>query len=163
RQLQYFWPQAVGGTPPQLLSGKAQYLAEAASRLRFTTDRAILRDLAAIIEWSKVSMLTPDTPEENLGDRELPTGFTPQGLARVARAYEDLKTERNAIDFEDVLLATVAILEEDDAVAAAFEPEQTVAVDDFSALIEHLSQVHPSRYRQMIDGLDGIAWRGVQT
>lgn len=51
----------------------------------------------------------------------------------------------------------------DDAVAAAFEPEQTVAVDDFSALIEHLSQVHPSRYRQMIDGLDGIAWRGVQT
>ncbi|MBE8528336.1 UvrD-helicase domain-containing protein, partial [Amycolatopsis sp. H6(2020)] len=119
RQLQYFWPQAVGGTPPQLLSGKAQYLAEAASRLRFTTDRAILRDLAAIIEWSKVSMLTPDTLEENLGDRELPTGFTPQGLARVARAYEDLKTERNAIDFEDVLLATVAILEEDDAVAAA--------------------------------------------
>ena len=132
RQLQYFWPQAVGGTPPQLLSGKAQYLAEAASRLRFTTDRAILRDLAAIIEWSKVSMLTPDTLEENLGDRELPTGFTPQGLARVARAYEDLKTERNAIDFEDVLLATVAILEEDDAVAAAVRQQyRHFVVDEY--------------------------------
>lgn len=51
----------------------------------------------------------------------------------------------------------------DEAVSAAFDAEQTVAVDDFSALIEHLSQIHPSRYRQMIEGLDGIAWRGVQT
>ena len=77
RQLQYFWPQAVGGTPPQLVSGTAQLITEAASRLRFTTDRAIVRDLAAEIEWAKVSMLTPDTVEEHLVDRELPTGFTP--------------------------------------------------------------------------------------
>ena len=149
RQLQYFWPQAVGGTPPQLLSGKAQYLAEAASRLRFTTDRAILRDLAAIIEWSKVSMLTPDTLEENLGDKELPTGFTPQGLARVARAYEDLKTERNAIDFEDVLLATVAILEEDDAVAAAVRQQYRHFV------VDEYQDVSPLQQRLLDNWLGG--------
>ena len=123
RQLQYFWPQAVGGTPPNLMSHKAQLISEAASRLRFSTDRAVIRDLAAEIEWSKVSMLTPDTVEEHLAHRDLPAGFTPQSLARVMRGYEDLKTERNAIDFEDVLLATVAILEEDEAVAAAV-PQQ---------------------------------------
>ena len=34
-------------------------------------------------------------------------------------------------------------------------------VDNFADLVEHLAKVHPSRYRQLIDGLDGIAWRDV--
>ena len=38
---------------------------------------------------------------------------------------------------------------------------QTVGVDNFADLVEHLAKVHPSRYRQLIDGLDGIAWRDV--
>lgn len=38
-----------------------------------------------------------------------------------------------------------------------------VSIDNFSDLIEHLSHVHPSRYRQFIDGLEGIAWRKVET
>lgn len=59
--------------------------------------------------------------------------------------------------------APVAEDQFDDAVAAAFGPEQTVAVDDFSELIEHLSRVHPSRYRQLIEGLEGVAWRNVTT
>ncbi|MCQ1946729.1 cell division protein ZapE [Arthrobacter sp. zg-Y1116] len=40
---------------------------------------------------------------------------------------------------------------------------RTVAVDDFSELINHLSQVHPSRYRQMLDGVEAVAWHNVQT
>lgn len=39
----------------------------------------------------------------------------------------------------------------------------TVAVDDFAALLQHLSGVHPSRYRQLLDGVDAVAWRKVQT
>lgn len=38
-----------------------------------------------------------------------------------------------------------------------------VAVDNFSDLINHLSQVHPSRYRQLVQGLDAIAWQDVTT
>lgn len=48
----------------------------------------------------------------------------------------------------------------DDAVAG-FGDDKTVAIDDFDQLIEHLSRVHPSRYRQLVEGLDGIAWRNV--
>lgn len=40
---------------------------------------------------------------------------------------------------------------------------KTIAVDDFGALMEHLTVVHPSRYRHLISGLDGIVWRGVRT
>ncbi|WP_443020256.1 cell division protein ZapE [Sinomonas cyclohexanicum] len=36
-----------------------------------------------------------------------------------------------------------------------------VAVDDFGALLKHLAGVHPSRYRQLIDGIDGIVWKDV--
>ncbi|MCA4132690.1 cell division protein ZapE [Arthrobacter sp. M4] len=40
---------------------------------------------------------------------------------------------------------------------------QTVAVDDFRTLVDHLAGVHPSRYRQLIDGIDGVVWRNVET
>ena len=118
RQLTYFWPRAVGGTPPTILNHKSQLIAEAANRLRLTADRAKIRDLAAEIEWAKVNMLTPDTLPARLGERDLPTDVTPQNMARLFRAYEDLKDERNIIDFEDVLLLTVGVLEDDPEVAA---------------------------------------------
>ena len=40
---------------------------------------------------------------------------------------------------------------------------KTVAEDEFSSLIGHLAGVHPSRYRQLIDGIDGVVWRNVDT
>jgi cell division protein ZapE len=40
---------------------------------------------------------------------------------------------------------------------------KTVAQDEFSTLIHHLAGVHPSRYRQLIDGIDGVVWRNVHT
>ncbi|GAB3555311.1 cell division protein ZapE [Arthrobacter tumbae] len=39
----------------------------------------------------------------------------------------------------------------------------TVAEDNFGDLIKHLAGVHPSRYRQLIDGIDAVAWHGVDT
>ncbi|GAB3525000.1 cell division protein ZapE [Arthrobacter monumenti] len=41
--------------------------------------------------------------------------------------------------------------------------DDTVALDDFPELLRHLSGVHPSRYRQMLDGIDAVAWRDVRT
>lgn len=49
----------------------------------------------------------------------------------------------------------------DAAVHEKLGSKNTIAIDDFSELVEHLSQVHPSRYRQFIDGLEGIAWKNV--
>ena len=59
--------------------------------------------------------------------------------------------------------APVADADFDSLVVSRFGGLGTVAIDDFEALIDHLSRVHPSRYRQFIDGLDAIAWRGVTT
>ncbi len=42
-------------------------------------------------------------------------------------------------------------------------PDGILAEDTFSDLVKHLSGVHPSRYRQLIDGVDFIAWHNVTT
>ena len=132
RQLQFFWPQAVGGALPNLLDHKAQMIAEAARRLRLSTDRASIRDLASEIEWAKVSMLTPANYLENAHDRGNPGGFDLTAVARVFQSYEDVKTDRNVIDFEDVLLITVGILQEDPKVAATVrEQYRHFVVDEY--------------------------------
>jgi DNA helicase-2/ATP-dependent DNA helicase PcrA len=132
RQLQFFWPQAVGGALPNLLDHKAQMIAEAARRLRLSTDRASIRDLASEIEWAKVSMLTPANYLENAHGRGNPGGFDLTAVARVFQSYEDVKTDRNVIDFEDVLLITVGILQEDPKVAATVrEQYRHFVVDEY--------------------------------
>lgn len=118
RQLQYFWPQSVGGLLPSLVDHKAPLVAEAARRLRLPADRATVRDLAGEIEWAKVSMLTPESYAAPSIRRDAVGELDHQALARVYQAYEDVKNDRGLIDFEDVLLLTVGILEDDERVAA---------------------------------------------
>jgi len=38
-----------------------------------------------------------------------------------------------------------------------------LAEDEFADLLRHLSDVHPSRYRQLLDGVDAVAWHNVRT
>lgn len=132
RQLQYFWPHAVGGQLPGLLEHKAQVIGEAARRLRLPTDRAAIRDLAAEIEWAKVSMLTPETYVLKATDRGEPGGLDKLAVGRLFQGYEDVKADRNLIDFEDVLLITVGILQEDPRVAATVrEQYRHFVVDEY--------------------------------
>ncbi|GAB3530189.1 ATP-dependent DNA helicase UvrD2 [Arthrobacter monumenti] len=132
RQLQFFWPQAVGGALPGLLDHKATLIAEAARRLKLSTDRAAIRDLASEIEWAKVSMLTPSTYLEQTVGRAEPAGFDFTTIARLFQSYEDVKTDRNVIDFEDVLLITIGILQEDPKVAATVRAQyRHFVVDEY--------------------------------
>ncbi|MDR6864074.1 ATP-dependent DNA helicase UvrD2 [Phycicoccus sp. 3266] len=120
RQLHYFWPQAIGGAAPEVMSQKAAAVAQAAASLRLdlARDRTAVRDLAAEIEWAKVSMLTPETYAAGAGAaRREPPGLDATAMARVLEAYEQVKTARGVIDFEDVLLLTVGILDERDDIA----------------------------------------------
>ncbi|MDF2254632.1 ATP-dependent DNA helicase UvrD2 [Streptantibioticus ferralitis] len=132
RQLQYFWPRAVGGPLPQLVERKIQLVAEAAARGRIRLDRNELRDVAGEIEWSKVTQTVPeDYPAAAAkSGREAPRD--PAEIARVYTAYEQLKRERSVIDFEDVLLLTVGVLEERYDVAEQVRSQyQHFVVDEY--------------------------------
>ncbi|HEU5353416.1 MAG TPA: ATP-dependent DNA helicase UvrD2 [Actinocrinis sp.] len=111
RQLQYFWPHTVGGPPPQLIDTKLPLIAEAVAACRMRADRTELRDLASEIEWAKATQTTPDDyPAAAAKAGRLPPR-EPGETARVYAAYEAAKRERGMIDFEDVLLLTIGVLE----------------------------------------------------
>jgi DNA helicase-2/ATP-dependent DNA helicase PcrA len=135
RQLHYFWPQAIGGAAPEVMSQKAAAVAQAAASLRLdlARDRTAIRDLAAEVEWAKVSMLTPETYAAGArAARREPPGLDATAMARVLEAYEQVKTQRGVIDFEDVLLLTVGILAERDDIARAVRSQyRHFVVDEY--------------------------------
>lgn len=114
RQLSYFWPKVVGGAPPRIAEAKAQLVAEAARRVGLPADRTGVRDLAAEVEWAKVSLVVPDEYAVAAAavDRVVPGGHDASAVARLMTAYEQVKDERGVIDFEDVLLLLAAMLAE---------------------------------------------------
>ena len=130
RQLQYFWPQAVGGPMPSLIENKVRLLTEVAQRMRMTVDRAGLRDLAGEIEWAKVSLHAPEGYAEAAAEREMPIGWTATTVARLYAGYEEAKTARNMIDFEDVLLILVGVLTSEPRIAATVRDQYRVFVVD---------------------------------
>jgi DNA helicase-2/ATP-dependent DNA helicase PcrA len=116
-QLNYFWPQVTGGQLPSVLDGKGRVLGHAAEKLSLRVDTAMLRDIAAEIEWRKVSGLTLDQYAAALATRPLPGTLSAEQLIDLHRTYEELKDERKQIDFEDVLLVCAGMIEMEPSVA----------------------------------------------
>ncbi len=132
RQLQYFWPRAVGGDLPRLVERKIQLVADAAARCRVRLDRNELRDVTGEIEWAKVTQSTPaDYPAAvRKAGREAPRD--PAEIAQIYGMYEQLKRDRVMIDFEDVLLLTVGILEDRPDIADVVRSQyQHFVVDEY--------------------------------
>ncbi|MGN6243156.1 MAG: ATP-dependent DNA helicase UvrD2 [Motilibacteraceae bacterium] len=132
RQLQYFWPRAVGGELPRLADHKAPLVAEAAGRLRLPTSREAVRDLAAEIEWTKVTLTHRDDYVAALAraGREAPAGVPAAEVARLLGTYEEVKRQRGVIDFEDVLVYAVGLLAERRDVAEQVRSQYRLFVVD---------------------------------
>ncbi|MPY34267.1 ATP-dependent DNA helicase UvrD2 [Streptomyces adustus] len=132
RQLQYFWPKAIGGSMPRLVDRKVQLVADAAAACRIRLDRGELRDTTAEIEWSKVTQTVPAdyAAAAARAGREVPRA--PAEIAQLYAAYEDLKRDRGVIDFEDVLLLTVAVLQDRRDIAEQVRAQyQHFVVDEY--------------------------------
>jgi DNA helicase-2/ATP-dependent DNA helicase PcrA len=116
-QLNHFWPLVVGGTAPRVLEYKGRMLGAAAESIRLRVDQPTLRDVAAEIEWRKVTLMTPEAYEARLAVRGAPGSLSPEQFRDLVAAYERLKDERRQLDFEDVLLATSGMVEAEASVA----------------------------------------------
>lgn len=118
KQLLYFWPEALGGRFPSLLTSKSAFLGEALDRagISLTKSPAALREISSEIEWAKVLQIPSDEyVEAALANNRAITSRSKLNLEDIARtyeSYESLKRQERAIDFEDVLLLTVGMLEE---------------------------------------------------
>src|SRR4051794_14234253 len=119
-QLRHFWPARHDGQPlPQLLDSKIPILGRLARQLpghyRFTP----AKDLADEIEWAKSRRIAPRDYELAVArertEREPPIPL--DLFVRTFEGYERAKTRAGRIDFDDLLVETVSLLE-DDATAA---------------------------------------------
>jgi len=118
KQLIYFWPTVFGGRTPDLMSSKTPFLTEAVNRADLTgeiriTSRETMRDIATEIEWAKVSQVAPIDYLDQVNARSMKPRVKAEHIAAIYVAYESLKKQELAIDFEDVLLLTSAMLEEE--------------------------------------------------
>ena len=155
RQLTYFWPTAIGGRRPEIETFKGRLVGIAAHRLGLSTDRALIRDLSAEVEWAKVTMTLPEDYAQQTAAlrRDPPGGLEPATIAQVLAAYEEAKTERGVIDFEDVLLLMVGILldREDiaDQVRGQYKHFVVDEYQDVSPLQQRLLDLWLGRRRQL--------------
>ncbi|ASY22155.1 DNA helicase II / ATP-dependent DNA helicase PcrA [Candidatus Planktophila versatilis] len=118
KQLLYFWPSVFGGRTPDLMTTKTGFLTEAINRAGLSgslraTNRELMRDIAAEIEWAKVSQVGPTDYINEVSKRMQKPRVTPEQMVQVYTAYESIKKQELAIDFEDVLLLCSAMLEEE--------------------------------------------------
>lgn len=134
RQLSYFWSTAVGGRVPPIAEHKLSLVSQAAGQLGMSTDRVSVRDLASEVEWSKVSLVTPENYAERAAQsgRAAVAGYSAPEISQLLRTYEDVKTNRNVIDFEDVLLILVGILlDRPDITRAVRDQYRHFVVDEY--------------------------------
>jgi DNA helicase-2/ATP-dependent DNA helicase PcrA len=129
-QLRHFWPSRHDGGPlPAILDSKLRLIVPLVGRLpggyRFTPGK----DLADTIEWAKVRRIRPQRWVADGGDRApIPADL----FARVYRDYERAKAEAGLLDFEDMLVETVELLERDlEAAALVRSRKRWFSVDEY--------------------------------
>jgi DNA helicase-2/ATP-dependent DNA helicase PcrA len=123
KQLLYFWPYSFGGQFPTLLTTKSGFISQAIERaeIAIPAQAASLREIASEIEWAKVLEISPDNYQaEAIAAKRsirLPNSKSAtenlEIIAKVYEAYESLKKQERTLDFEDILLLTAGMLEED--------------------------------------------------
>jgi ATP-dependent DNA helicase UvrD/PcrA len=134
-QLRFFWPSRHDGAAlPQLLDSKAPILGRLARQLpghyRFTP----AKDLADEIEWAKSRRIEPRAYEREVArvapGREPPI---PVDLfVRTFENYERAKTRAGRIDFDDLIVETVRLLEEDEDAAGTIRARKRwFSVDEY--------------------------------
>jgi DNA helicase-2/ATP-dependent DNA helicase PcrA len=141
RQLQYFWPRAIGGELPAILKSKVPLIAEVAGRLRLGMSASDMRDVASEIEWMKALQRPPDDYAASIA---LTHRIAPRAAAEITSiyaGYEDLKTRKNLLDFEDLLLHTTALIETEPSIAAEIRERYRYFV------VDEYQDVNPAQQR----------------
>ena len=132
-QLRHFWPARHDGAPlPEILANKGLIVGRLARQLpghyRFTPSK----DLADEIEWAKSRRIEPNRYEVEAATARREPPIPVDLFVRVFGDYERTKVRMNRIDFDDLLLETVALLETDaDAAETVRARKRWFSVDEY--------------------------------
>ncbi|MFC0037554.1 ATP-dependent DNA helicase UvrD2 [Actinomadura rayongensis] len=132
RQLSYFWPRVIGGDRPTILNSKIPLVREAASVCRVSLGGTELRAVADEIEWAKVTQHRPEDYAAGVARAGRKSSVNVVDVANLYAMYEQLRRERNLLDFEGMLELTAAVIGEHPEVAREVrEQYRHFVVDEF--------------------------------
>lgn len=116
RQLNSVWADVCEAPFPHLIENQRDTVSRAITRATAVRDIDALtvRDVLAEINWAKISLVPIDdyariSVEAN---RQPPAGFDAARFAAIYDAYEQEKTSRGEIDFDDILLLVCHIMDD---------------------------------------------------
>ncbi len=128
-QIRYFWPQLTGVSAPSVATSKKDLLTQTLSNLKIESNQAILRELAAEIEWWKYSLLSPE--EYQTSRRSLET-LNHSVASEVIVEYERVKSKSQQIDWEDVLLLNLGMVKSEPQIAEHIQSQyRFFTIDEF--------------------------------
>ncbi|MCI1983448.1 MAG: ATP-dependent helicase [Bifidobacteriaceae bacterium] len=154
-QLRSVWSEVTDSYFPQLITDASEVAEGSIERetdLVGASPRE-LRDILAEISWTKVGLIAPQEYGRVCAafHRQPPAGLSADQMAAVITDFERQKSERNLIDFNDILLILCHIIEESDEVAASVRKRiGWLTVDEYQ-------DVSPLQHRLM------GAWLGKNT
>lgn len=106
---------------------------------------------------------TSNTLPGSLGDGRFAAEDFQREIQVLADQFEVARIDGEDYRHRGLPEAPEALDEESLRERIATYPAGVVAEDDFTELVRHLAGVHPSRYRQLLDGVDAVAWHDVGT
>lgn len=114
-QLRKVWYDISIAPFPHVVADPQEIIARALKRATGSDqyDGIARRDLLAEINWAKVSLIAPEDYGRVCAatHRLPPAGLDPQRFTDVCTCYEQEKTSRGEMDFNDILLLTCHVLE----------------------------------------------------
>lgn len=153
RQLNSVWADVCEAPFPHLIEDQRGVVSQAITRVtaRSDADPLTVRDVLAEINWAKISLV----PIEDYArvctalHRQPPAGMDLARFAQVYDAYEQEKTSRGEIDFDDILLLVCHIM--DDFPEAAAQIRSTIGW----LTVDEYQDVSPLQHRLMMLWLGG--------
>ena len=130
-QLRTRWAER-GVRPPELVKDKRGLVARAAKQAGLRLARAELSDAVTEIEWAKARRIPPDRYGQEATTCRRWSAMEPAVVSGLYQRYEDEKTKRRVMDFDDLLILALQDLNDDGAYAEARRWRfQHLFVDEF--------------------------------
>lgn len=135
-QLNGVWTDVCDAPFPHLIEDQRDVVAQAITRVtaRSDIDPLTVRDMLAEINWAKISLI-PVAEYERIcraANHRPPSGLEPERFAKLYDAYEQEKTSRGEIDFDDILLLVCHIMDDfPDAAAQIRSSIGWLTVDEY--------------------------------
>ncbi|MCH9718617.1 MAG: ATP-dependent DNA helicase UvrD2 [Actinomycetia bacterium] len=109
RQLRHFWGEVIGGEPARLVGDRSVLLGQAIKRAGTDIPPELLGEE---LDWARARCIDPaDYAAAAAGMQRDPVSIDPGSIAQAMSAYEEAKSAAGVIDFADVLLITIGMLQ----------------------------------------------------